>query len=456
MPTIGLSMIVKNAADTIAPCLESVRGFVDQIVIADTGCTDNTCDIAREFGAIIVSSPWENHYAKARNAALQPVTTDWVLVLDADEELDREAKKKIPQLMSAADVGGYSTPIHNYVPGGFYRGWDRVAVPNDRCHERAKDAPAFFVHENVRFFRRHPEIYFIGRVHENVEYRLKALGLRFPLANFFIHHFGQLTGHDNRERKGAYYLELLRLKVEDDPNDALAWIQLGLQEYEYSKNPKEALRCLERGVILEPRASEAWLFKAMICVDLGKYEEALIAAEHDRREGQRAALREQVRGDALHCLERFAEARVAFRRAIKLGGGDPLLESKLGYTEMKMGQKNAGLARLRRAARAAPGMFAIHDNLMKACIMSGRLPEAAEVAEKLAQVAGHPQLFLRAASIYAQIERWEQAERVLAEGLSRSPDSVELRSAHDEVANRMAERCHRPLESTQVIEETAH
>jgi glycosyltransferase involved in cell wall biosynthesis len=454
MPTIGLSMIVKNGADTIRPCLESVGNFVDQIVIADTGCTDNTCAIAREFGAIIVSSPWENHYANARNAALRPLTTDWVLVLDADEELDSEAKKKILPLMSAADVGGYSTPIRNYVPGGFYRGWDRVAVPNDGRHERAIDAPAFFVHENVRFFRRHPEIYFIGRVHEIVETRIKALGLRIPLANFFIHHFGQLIGHDNREKKGAYYLDLLRLKIQDDPNDALGWIQLGLQEYEYSKNPQEALRCLERGLALEPRASEAWLFVAMICVDLAKYEEALHAAEHDRREGPRAALREQVRGDALHCLQRFAEARVAFRRAIKLSGEDPLLESKLGYTEMKLGQKTTGLTRLRRAAQAAPGMFAIHDRLMKACIMSGELPEAAEVAEKLAQAAGHPQLFLRAASIHARAEQWEHAERVLAEGLSRSPDSAELRGAHDEVVNRSG-RHHPSLQSAQVIDETA-
>ena len=89
MPTLGLSMIVKNAAGTLRPCLESARGIVDQIVIADTGCTDGTCDIAREFGANVVSFPWENNFATARNAALAPMTTDWVLVLD-------DASKKYP------------------------------------------------------------------------------------------------------------------------------------------------------------------------------------------------------------------------------------------------------------------------------------------------------------------------------------------------------------------------
>jgi tetratricopeptide (TPR) repeat protein len=195
----------------------------------------------------------------------------------------------------------------------------------------------------------------------------------------------------------------------------------------------------------------------MICVDLKMYEEALTAAEHDRREGQQAALREQVRGDALRCLERYEEARLAFRRAIKLGGGDdPLLESKLGYTEMKMGRKDTGIARLRRAARAAPGMFTIHDYLMKACIMSGRLAEAAEVAEKLAQVAGYPQLFLRAASIYAQNEQWERAEQVLAEGSRSFPEAVELRNVRDEVAKKLAEGGDRTLASTHASGEATH
>jgi tetratricopeptide (TPR) repeat protein len=427
-------MIVKNGAETIRPCLESVLGVVDQIVIADTGCTDETCDIAREFGATVISAPWENHYAKARNAALRPLGTDWVLVLDADEELDRDARKNIRLLLGASEVGGYSTPIRNYVPTRFNRGWDSVAVPNDHRHGRAKDAPAFFVHENVRFFRCHPEIYFTGRVHELVEHRIQALGLKILPANFFIHHFGQLAGKETKDQKGVYYRDLLRLKVEDNPNDPLGWIQLGLQEYEYFKNPEEALCCFDRALTLEPRASEAWLFVAMICVDLGKHEDALNAVERDQRTGRSLALREQVRGDALHGLGRFAEARLAYRKAIKLTGDDPFLESKLGYNEVKMGQTNAGLARLRRAARAVPGMFAIHDRLMKACIMAGRLPEAAEAADKFTAVVSHPKMFLRAASIYGQLKQWDKAEEILRRGLQVFPEVAELQTAQAEVA----------------------
>src|SRR5271165_5691504 len=101
MPTVGLSMIVKNEAHSLRLCLKSVAGIVDQIVVADTGSTDNTADIARGFGATVVSIEWGNHFADARNAALKIMQTDWVLVLDADEELDAEARNQIPALLKA-------------------------------------------------------------------------------------------------------------------------------------------------------------------------------------------------------------------------------------------------------------------------------------------------------------------------------------------------------------------
>src|SRR5208337_3609713 len=99
-----------------------------------------------------------------------------------------------------------------------------------------------------------------------------------------------------------------------------------------------------------------------------------------------------------------------YHRALKQSGRDPLVESKLGYTEVKLGQRNTGLARLRHAAQVVPDVHAVHDRLMKGCIMAGRLEEAAEVAEKFTFVMGHPKLFLRAASIRAQLKQWSQAK----------------------------------------------
>ena len=435
MPTLGLSMIVKNAAETIRPCLESAHKVVSQIVIADTGCTDNTCDIAREFGATILSFPWESHFANARNAALAPMTTDWVLVLDADEELDHEAKQRLPALLNSTNVGGYITPIRNYMPSRFNRGWDRVGVANDYRHERAKNAPSYIEHENCRLFRKHPGIYFAGRIHELVEPQIRALDLKLVVAPFLIHHFGQLVDQQARETKKVFYMEMLRAKAEENPNDPVAWTQLGLHHFECFNQPEEALRCFERALALLPTAPETWLFMGMVFLRLERYPEALDAIEHDRRNGSSLALHEDLRGDALYGVGRHKEARMAYLRSLKLSK-NPLLESKLGYAEVKLGQKNTGLARLRHAARLVPDIHAVHDRLMKGCIMAGRLPEAADVAEKFTYVMGHPKLFLRAASIRAQLKQWTQAEEILLRGLQLFPQSPELLESRSEVVSR--------------------
>ena len=428
-------MIVKNEAHTIRACLESAREVVSQIVVADTGSTDNTCDIAREFGATVVSFPWEHHYANARNAALQPVTTDWVLVLDADEELDRQSARNIKGALQDLAIGGLTTPIRNYVKSRSNRGWDRIAVENDHRHERAKDSPAFFIHENCRFFRRRPDIFFSGRVHELVEPQIAAAGLKLGVASFFIHHFGHLESSGENAGKGTYYRDLLRKKIEEEPNDPAGWVHLALQEYECFQNGEEALRCLQQALRLEPRAAEAWLFLAMIYVDTGRFQDAITALQRDTRKNASAALREQVRGDALHSLNRLDEARAAYRRAMKVAGCDPLLESKLGYIEVKLGHRDAGLEKLLHAALGSPEMFAVQDRLMKAYIMVGKFPDAAATAEKVAEILPHPRTHLRAASLYAALHDFDRCRQVLRRGLKEFPDSPELQQAYAEAGN---------------------
>jgi len=272
-----------------------------------------------------------------------------------------------------------------------------------------------------------------------VEPQIRALGLNLPTANFFIHHFGQLVDHEAREKKRAFYLDLLRAKTEEKPDDPVAWTQLGLHEFECFNRPEEALRCFERALTLQPTAPETWLFTGMVFLRLERYQEALTAIEHDTRNGNSLALREDLRGDALYGVGRYKEARMSYRRSLKLSRNNPLLESKLGFTEVKLGQKNTGLAHLRHAARVVPDIHSVHDRLMKGCIMAGRLEEAAEVAEKFTFVMGHPKLFLRAASIRAQLKEWKATEEILVRGLKLFPESAELQDARAEAVRRKLE-----------------
>jgi glycosyltransferase involved in cell wall biosynthesis len=432
--TLGLSMIVRNEARNLRACLESVAGVVSQIVVADTGSTDNTPSLARELGAAVISVPWNSDFAGARNAALERMETDWVLFLDADEELDAAARNKIPGLLARHGVGGYLVPIHNYVPASTGRGWDRATQPNDSQHPRAKNAPAYFVHENCRLFRRAPEVRFSGRVHELVEPSIKAAGLDLRNANFFIHHFGQLSEEETRKRKAAGYLELLRLKVQESPGDAMAWLQLGLQEYECSHQAEEPLRCFDRALQLEPRAAQGWLFKGMILLDLGNYQAALAALQNAASDSRSGAFCEHLRGDALHNLGRLEEARQAYARALHLTRGDPVLSSKLGYTEVRLGLVKAGTERLRRASQAAPGVGEIQERLMKAYIAAGNVMAAGQPAEALARIEGTAKSYLRAASVWMHGQQKQRAQAVLNQALILFPNSAELQRASGELA----------------------
>src|SRR5262249_33429535 len=150
--TLGLSMITKNEMHTLPACLKSVQGLVSQIVIADTGSTDRTLEIAAEFGATVISIPWENHYANARNAALQLMTTAWVLSLDDDEELDSEAKNFLPGMLEAKTISGYMMTIRDYMPGKSSYYLDRLARPNDSSLERARLAESYHDQQTIRLF----------------------------------------------------------------------------------------------------------------------------------------------------------------------------------------------------------------------------------------------------------------------------------------------------------------
>ena len=255
------------------------------------------------------------------------------------------------------------------------------------------------------------------------------------MANFFIHHFGQLVELKARSEKAAGYRNLLRLKVQELPDDAMAWIQLGLQEYECSREPGETLRCFERALALEPEATPASLFKGMVYLDCGMHELALAALTDAHADNRSQPLRQHLRGDALHNLGRLLEARAAYSDAGRLTGYDPVIGSKLGYTEVRLGRTVEGIAKLKRAAEEAPQVAEIRERLMKALVAINALLEAAEEAETLAGLEGTAKAHLRAASLLVHAKQTQRAREVLNRGMAFFPDSLELRQAYAEICH---------------------
>lgn len=94
MITISLCMIVKNEEKVLARCLDSIADLVDEIVIADTGSTDKTMQIAAGYGAKLYEFPWVDDFSAARNFVFSKANCDYIYSADADELLSEENRKK--------------------------------------------------------------------------------------------------------------------------------------------------------------------------------------------------------------------------------------------------------------------------------------------------------------------------------------------------------------------------
>ena len=101
--TISACMIVKNEEKLLPTCLKSIRDYVDEIVIVDTGSTDRTISIARSFGARVYEHPWEKHFSKHRNQSMEYANGDWLFIIDADEELIQLEKTSIHKELDVDD-----------------------------------------------------------------------------------------------------------------------------------------------------------------------------------------------------------------------------------------------------------------------------------------------------------------------------------------------------------------
>lgn len=438
MPKLALSMIVRDAAATLGACLGSVKDIVDEMVIADTGSTDATPEIARDYGAKVIQIPWENDFASARNQALAEVTSDWMLSLDADERLDPESARMIPALLGASAVAGYLVTIRNYVLSLEDRIWDRPATPNNSEWAPVQCFPAYVEHENVRLYRRDPRIRFVGRVHESVGPSIEDSGLGLRHAPFLIHHFGLAADPETRARKNVFYRELGRQKIVEMQNNPQAYLELGMVELDNFGNIPEALQNFERACALNPKLGVAWFFAGLAHFKLGAHRQALQCLKKAQKQGHLTSFVAETIGDAHYNLGEFPQSVRAYKQAIKSAQDSLLVESKLGLAVVRSGGVEDGLAKIRSTVEREPQQPELHDRLILSLVWLGRLPEAAEAAEaKLRSVrVPLPGDFLRPATIWASLGEWKRSAAVLHVGTLVYPSNEMLKRALAELSAR--------------------
>jgi tetratricopeptide (TPR) repeat protein len=405
MPTIELNMIVKNgAAAGLARCLTSVAPFIDRILIGDTGSTDATPDIVREFDAEFLHLPWENDFARARNRVLAHRRCDWILVLDADEMLDHHGARQIRTLLDAPDIFAYDNWRWNYMRDSHTRLGSQSPRANPSVLEESRAFPAYVPSLTTRLFRSHPGIDYEGCVHETVTKRLAALGLRSGHADFIVHHFGHAEDPESaRLRKNDLYQSLSQKKVSSDPRDPQALFELGLGELEHLRRPAAALSLFEQACVLSPGYAVAWLFAGVCLVRMGNAPEALRRLARAAELGLRNSVFWQTLGDARFYTGRYAEARAAYTAATHQGEAAPLSLAKLGASEVHLGLTNQGLRRIESAIASDPGFPELYDILAAAALLAGDLRLAAQTNQTRMRLGNTTEFHTRlAALLHAQ------------------------------------------------------
>lgn len=123
VPELSIIIITKNEAVNIKACLESVA-WADEIVVVDSGSSDNTLEICKKFGAKVYSHDWPG-FGVQKNRALSYATRDWVFSIDADERVTADLRAEIEQAMREAKADGYYCPRLSQFCGKFVRhsGW---------------------------------------------------------------------------------------------------------------------------------------------------------------------------------------------------------------------------------------------------------------------------------------------------------------------------------------------
>lgn len=221
-------MIVKNEEKNIKRCLDSIESIADEIIIVDTGSNDETLNICSNYNAKVINHKWNNDFSEARNVSLEYATKDYILFLDADEEISKEDLKKLKALLSSKKLAeGYFFRLTNIING-------------------------IEVGEYVvfRFFKNKKKYRFRGKVHEQIANCIQKHNKDKCIENIDIkiYHYGYDPNKVNIESKYKRNMGILNTYTEEE-KDAYYFYVLG-NEYARITDFKSAIESYEKSLDL--------------------------------------------------------------------------------------------------------------------------------------------------------------------------------------------------------------
>ncbi|MBI4797131.1 MAG: glycosyltransferase family 2 protein [Deltaproteobacteria bacterium] len=176
---LSVTVIALNEEANIVPCLESVR-FADEIVVVDSGSTDRTLELARNFTDRIFSIDWQG-FAGTKNFALEQASGEWVFSLDADERVPEGLRQEILEVVKGdGPLAAYRVPRKNYVSGRWIKhlGW--------------------YPDYTLRLFRRSQGRFREREVHEEVEVAGSVGFLHTPLEHYSYYNLSEYAARQDR------------------------------------------------------------------------------------------------------------------------------------------------------------------------------------------------------------------------------------------------------------------
>ena len=363
---LSLSMIVRDEEAQIEDCLRSVKDFADEMVLLDTGSVDGTISLAQACGARVERMEWPGDFAPARNAALEHVSGDWVLVLDADEKLRSEAIPQLKALMAQPDV----------------------LVINLLRHELGA---AMAPYSNVsRLFRRHPRIRWSKPYHSMIDESVNALLTEEPgwrVANCTepaLLHEGYrpdlLAGSDKAER----LRQSMESWLQDQPDDPYACAKLGALEVS-DGNRNRGISLLRHGLeqLPEGDGSSAERYELLLNLGIALASEDSDAAVQCYREALEQPLETRLSLGARLNLAALLMQRNKLEEAVQLtttacqrAPEVALAWYNLGLMERRRGDLLAAIKAYERSLSVNPSHPESHQNLAVARLMGGDIDGA--------------------------------------------------------------------------------
>jgi O-antigen biosynthesis protein len=220
-------MIVRDCAGPLSICLASIRPFVDELIVVDTGSLDQTIAVAENWGACVHRFPWMDSFSAARNESFRHARGDWILWVDSDDIVPAECGAKLR----------YWTEQPGHVLG--------VIIPQVNCPPGEEPS----VVDHVKLVRNRPDVRFEGRIHEQILPSIRRASGTLVRSDLFVLHGNADYSVEGRMSKRNRYLRLLELELTDQPDQPFALFNLGMSHHE-GENLVAAVAPLSRSIEL--------------------------------------------------------------------------------------------------------------------------------------------------------------------------------------------------------------